>query len=126
MRAFLRTLVAVAAVILLVHGITPHGAHFSALSDVRAGQAAPATGAPPETAPAPEDTDHDGCPKPVGHPCPAGWVKPVPAPSRHGGRPRRGPRAAGGAASVARMPVAGLLAVRHARPTGPRLPVFRC
>ncbi|WP_405140741.1 hypothetical protein OG589_27730 [Sphaerisporangium sp. NBC_01403] len=123
-RAALRTFVAVAAVILLVHGIAPHGGHFGGPLAAQTGPTAPSAGQPPDTAPpqVPEDTDHDGCPKPAGHPCAAGWVKPPQPPSRNG-HPRR---VLGRAASPAEPYGAGASALRWTRASGPRLPIFRC
>ncbi|MEU8266315.1 hypothetical protein AB0B89_04045 [Sphaerisporangium sp. NPDC049002] len=123
-RAALRTFVAVAAVILLVHGIAPHGGHFGGLPVAQAGPVVPTAASPPDPAPpqAPEDIDHDGCPKPGGHPCSAGWAKPPQPPSRHG----RPARALGRSARPARPYGAGVSALRWTRASGPRLPIFRC
>ncbi|MEV7964401.1 hypothetical protein AB0O34_00245 [Sphaerisporangium sp. NPDC088356] len=127
MRAALRTFVAVAAVILLLHGIIPHGGHFGGPLVAQVWPVVPSADAPPDTAPLPasEDIDHDGCPKPAGHPCAAGWVKPPQSPSRTGHASRR-PGALPRSASATHKYGAAVSALRWTRASGPRLPIFRC
>ncbi|GAA3826529.1 hypothetical protein GCM10022226_54080 [Sphaerisporangium flaviroseum] len=128
MRAALRTFVAVAAVVLLILGLGQHAPHFTPLLAAPGGPIAPAAEMPSGTLPAPlpEDTDQDGCPKPGGNPCSAGWAKPPPPPPRHGGHSSQRHRAAGKAGSPSELSGVCSSALRWTLPAGPRLTVFRC
>ncbi len=128
MRAALHLFLSLAAVILLVHGIGSHDGHPEGSLVAPAEPIMPVAGPPPAVAPMPalEDIDHDGCPKPWESPCAAGWVKPSPPPSRHGGQPPQKARATAEAALRAAMPGPDVSALRWTRPAGPRLPIFRC
>ncbi|GII66342.1 hypothetical protein Skr01_64270 [Sphaerisporangium krabiense] len=131
MTAVLRALMAVTAAVLLVHGVAPGpeapGSPVSRSEPFTlAAQAPPQTAPVPSPASVPEDTDHDGCPKPWEQPGAAGWHKSPPPPSRNGGPPPQRARAVAETASLAGTSGAGAFALRRARPTGPRLPVFRC
>ncbi|MEV6983279.1 hypothetical protein AB0M95_18760 [Sphaerisporangium sp. NPDC051017] len=128
MTAVLRAFPAVATALLLVLGIVPLGhppfpTPQAVASAFAAGQ--PEAAPVPAPAPIPED-NHDGCPKPWEQPCSAGCFKPPPPPSRNGGPPPQRSRPAEETARLAGMSGAGASALRWARPTGPRLPVFRC
>ncbi|WP_147268996.1 hypothetical protein [Sphaerisporangium album] len=129
MTAVLRALPAVGTALLLVLGIAPFSDGPSpaprSAPAVLAAQAQEAAPAPPP-APVPEDTDHDGCPKPWEQPRAASCFKPPPPPSRNGGPPPQRSRSVEETAHLAGTSGAGASALRWARPTGPRLPVFRC
>ncbi|MGW4640598.1 hypothetical protein ACWEN6_18835 [Sphaerisporangium sp. NPDC004334] len=127
-RAAVHLLLATATVILLVTGVGSHESPPALPAITVTPVVAPAAETRAEAAPmpGPEDADHDGCPRPWENPCAAGWVKPPLPPSRHGGHPSQRPKAVTETAFRAGVPAAGASALRWTRPSGPRLPVFRC
>ncbi|MDH2429141.1 hypothetical protein [Sphaerisporangium sp. TRM90804] len=125
-RAVLHALLSVVAVVLLLHDLVRPDGHGGA-PPPRPAATPPAAhllqASLPGDAPV---TDADACPRPWENPGEPILTKPLPPPSRHGAHPAHRWRPAGASYTTSRMPVAGATALRRPRPTGPRLPVFRC